>query len=86
MLLSVGKLNVIEKDKDLWSVTALLLACKYIELDDNIPFIKEFRKVLKCKTYTTEIFIKSEKVFLKAMNWDLMVITPLHFAECILNY
>lgn len=32
-LLSVCKLDVIDKDKNLWSLGALSLACKYIELD-----------------------------------------------------
>jgi hypothetical protein len=76
---------VLDTDKDLWAASALLLASKYIELDDNIPFIQDLRS-LGLKAYSTEIFIKSEKVFLKALNWELMIITPLHFAECILNH
>lgn len=76
---------MLDTDKDLWAASALLLASKYIELDDNIPFIQDLRN-LGLKAYSTEIFIKSEKVLLKALNWELMIITPLHFAECILNH
>ena len=86
VLLNVGKLDIIDKDKDLWSVNALQLAWKYIELDDSIPFIKEYSKLVDCRNYTTDIFIKSERVLLKALKWDLMVITPLHFTSCILNH
>jgi hypothetical protein len=85
ILLRKSKLDVLDTDKDLWAASALLLASKYIELDDNIPFIQDLRN-LGLKAYSTEIFIKSEKVLLKALNWELMIITPLHFAECILNH
>lgn len=84
MLLRRSKLDVLDKDKDLWAASALLLASKYIELDDNIPFIQDLRR-LGLKAYSTEIFIKSENVLLKALNWELMILTPLHFAEWILN-
>lgn len=85
-LLYKGKPEIIEKDKVLWAITALLLAAKYIELDDNIPFIRDFRKIIKNKSYTWDVIVKWEHVFLKILEWDLMVVTPLHFTECILNY
>lgn len=85
-LLSVCKLDVIDKDKNLWSLGALSLACKYIELDDNIPGIRELQRLLDNKNYNREIFIKWEKILLKGLRWNLMTITPLHFAAWILNY
>lgn len=48
-LLHNRKHEIIEKDKLLWAITGLLLASKYIELDDNIPFIKDFRKIANNK-------------------------------------
>ncbi|CAI2359844.1 unnamed protein product [Moneuplotes crassus] len=85
ILLSKSKLDILDKDKDLWAATTLLLSSKYIELDDSIPFISHFRK-LGLDSYNEDIFIKSESVLLKALNWEMMVVTPLHYLECILNY
>jgi len=85
-LLSIGSYENLEKDKVLWSATALFLAAKYIEIDDNIPYIRELQKIIGSSSYTSEIFIKCEKVMLKAMDWDLMVVTPLNFTTCILSY
>lgn len=80
-LLHYGKPDLICLDKTLWAITALLLAAKYIELDDNIPFIKDFRKISCGKAYTYEVIVKCESVFLKALKYDLMVVTPLHYTE-----
>lgn len=80
-LLKNGKINIISHDKCLWAVTSLLLACKYIELDDDIPSINSLLKTISNKSYTYDVVLKCESVFLKVLNWDLMVVTPLHYTE-----
>ena len=56
----------------------LFLASKYDELDDNIPLLKDFLKLTNNK-FTYEEAIKCESYLLGVLNWDLMVVTPLHY-------
>ena len=85
-LMKIWNIDILNKDINLWSIAALSLAAKYIELDDNVPRISELKEVIENKSYSRTIFVKCEKYLLRILDWDLMVITPLHFASCILNY
>jgi Cyclin, N-terminal domain len=76
----------LNKDISLWSIAILSLAAKYIELDDNVPRISELKEIVESKVYSRTIFVKCEKYLLRVLDWNLVVITPLHFASCILNY
>ena len=62
------------------AVTCLLLASKYDELDDKIPFINDMiyslQKVMSLKH--NEV-LKLEGKLLHIFHWDLMILTPLHF-------
>lgn len=62
------------------AITCLLLASKYDELDDRIPFIIDLTRVLKnVATLKHSEVLKMESKLLFAFDWDLMIITPLHF-------
>jgi hypothetical protein len=66
------------------AITCLLLASKYDELDDRIPFINDMSKLLRKVTqlHHSEV-VKTETDLLFAFNWDLMILTPLHFVYSI---
>ena len=85
-LIKFWHIDILNRDTNLWSIAALFLAAKYVELDDNVPRIIELKEIIENKHYSNSIFVKWEKYLLKALKWDLMVITPLHFASWILNY
>lgn len=51
-LFLLGKQKEMQKDKHLWGLTALYLASKYDEIDANIPFIRDFKKVSSRGNYT----------------------------------
>ncbi|CDW90558.1 n-terminal domain containing protein [Stylonychia lemnae] len=66
------------------AVTCLLLASKYDELDDRIPFINDMSKILKkIASINHADVLKLETEVLFSLNWDLIVITPLHFVYSI---
>jgi len=66
------------------AVTCLLLASKYDELDDRIPFINDMSKVLKkAANINHSEVLKLETEILFSFNWDLIIITPLHFVYSI---
>ncbi|CAI2363042.1 unnamed protein product [Moneuplotes crassus] len=83
-LFEIGHLELIKKDKHLWAVTALLLASKYDELDQNIPYIQEFGKVSSRAKYTYEEVTKCEAKFLDLLKWDLISICPSYFLSVLL--
>lgn len=63
----------------LLAVTCLLIASKYDELDDKIPFIIDMNKVLKKVVNINHgEVLKLETEILFSFNFDLMIITPLH--------
>ena len=75
-----------KKSLQLMALTSLLLASKYDELDDNIPPLKDFLR--SCKSRSASFFeyddvIAYEGCLLRRLNWDLMVITPLHFIHSL---
>ena len=68
------------------ALTALLLASKYDELDDNIPPLKDFLRAVKSRssaTFEYDDVIAYEACLLRRLNWDLMVVTPLHFIHSL---
>lgn len=85
-LIKIWNIDILNKDISLWSIAILSLAAKYIELDDNVPRISELKEIVESKVYSRTIFVKCEKYLLRVFDWNLVVITPLHFASCILNY
>ena len=62
------------------TVTCLLLASKYDELDDRIPFINDLINIYKnvVKIEHKEV-IQLETQLLFTFDFDLMILTPLHF-------
>jgi len=49
-LFQIDPAIITENNKNLWGLTALFLASKYDELDENIPFIYSFRNLSpKCR-------------------------------------
>lgn len=68
------------------AITSLLLACnhnilnsaKYDELDDNIPMIKDFQRITR-GAFSWEEVVGCEADLLSRLNWNLVVLTPLHF-------
>lgn len=63
-----------------------MLAAKYDELDDKIPFINDIARIMKnVVTIKHADVIKFETKLLFAFNWDLMILTPIHFVYSILS-
>lgn len=66
------------------ALTCLLLAAKYDELDDKIPFINDMARVVKSiVSVKQQDVLKLETKILFAFGWDLMIITPLHFVYSV---
>lgn len=72
--------------QEVLTITCLLLASKFDELDDNIPLIREFQKLVsKQVTIPYEEVIKCEADVMRRLNWDLFKLTPLHFVQNLLG-
>lgn len=68
------------------AITCLLLASKYDELDDKIPFIIDMSKILKKVVNINHgEVLKLETEILFSFNFELMIITPLQFVQSILS-
>ena len=66
------------------ALTCLLLAAKYDELDDKIPFINDLARLVKnVVTVRHADMIRMETKLLFAFGFDLMIITPIHFVYSI---
>lgn len=85
-LFLLGKHNEMQRDKHLWGLTALYLASKYDEIDENIPFIRDFRKASSRGNYTWDQVTKCENVFVKYLDWNLMVVSPLNYTSALLTF
>jgi len=58
--------------KELLAYTSLLIAAKFMELDDRIPLISELEKLSKFK-YTYKQFVACEKKIMQdAVQWNLL--------------
>ena len=62
----------------------LMAASKYDELDDRIPMIKELQKLAKF-AFTYKEGLEGEGEVLMQLNWNLNVITPLHFVQSLVG-
>ena len=71
--------------QELIGLTALLLASKFDELDDNIPLIREFQRAARYKSFTYEEVSKCEYELLDKMNWDLFHLTSFHIVESLIG-
>lgn len=76
----------IQNDKYLWGLTALYLASKYDELDENIPFIKDFRKASSKGNYSWTQVTQCESLLAHYLNWDLMIVSPLNYTYALLTF
>lgn len=85
-LFLLGKHSEMQKDKHLWGLTALYLASKYDEIDENIPFIRDFRKASSRGNYTWDQVTKCENIFVKYLDWNLMIISPLNYTYALLTF
>lgn len=74
--------SLIERDKRLYGSALLLLASKYDELDDKIPY---WNQVCRGK-YTWHEFVAVESRIVHALDWDLMVISPENFTTALLSF
>lgn len=81
-LLMKGMASLIERDKRLYGSALLLLASKYDELDDKIPY---WNQVCRGK-YTWHEFVAVESRIVHALDWDLMVISPENFTTALLSF
>ena len=70
----------------LTALTALLIASKYDELDDNIPPVKDFLRASKSRAaaaFEYSDVVAHEATLLRRLEWDLMILTPLHFVHSL---
>ena len=62
------------------------IASKYDELDDNIPPVKDFLRASKSRAaaaFEYSDVVAHEATLLRRLEWDLMVLTPLHFVHSL---
>ena len=60
------------------ALTCLIIGAKYDELDQKIPMIQDFQRVSRFM-YRYEIVKQAEILVLKILDWNLKIVTPLHF-------
>jgi len=67
----------------LQALTCLILSCKFVERDDDIPLIEDMMRAsnLGRKTITYEQVIKNEFAICKELGWNLNQVTPYHFIK-----
>jgi hypothetical protein len=63
-----------------------MLASKYDEIDDNIPFIRNFREVSTRASFSWEQVTSCETRILNALGWELVSLSPENFTTAILSY
>ena len=69
---------------ELSAIGCVFIASKFDELDNNIPFLKDFIKAAKYMFKYAEI-IKEEAALVEKFNWQLLVVSPLHFVYSLLS-
>lgn len=79
--------RIFDKQKsEVITLTCVLLASKFDELDDNIPLIRELQRICaRQRVIPYEDVIKCEVFVLRKMNWDLFKLTPLHFVQNLIG-
>ena len=80
----LSKNNLPSKDYNLTSLTCLILAAKYDELDRNIPSYDEFIRAASIGT-TKEQVTNCEVKLLEYISWNLRIVTPLIFLQLLLT-
>jgi|JI9StandDraft_1071089.scaffolds.fasta_scaffold142697_1 hypothetical protein len=63
-----------------------MIASKYDELDDNIPFIRDFKAVSSWANFSWEQVTRCEDRILKLLDWDLVALSPENFTSAILSF
>ncbi len=63
-----------------------MIASKYDELDDKIPYIRDFRTVSSRACFTWDQVVNCESRIFNWLDWDLMVISPENFTTAILSF
>jgi hypothetical protein len=81
-----GRAVEIEREIYLYGVSLLMLASKYDELDDKIPYIRDFRNVSSRANFTWDQVVNCETHIVKSLNWDLMALTPENFSTTLLTF
>jgi hypothetical protein len=76
----------IKKQMHLWVVTLLLLACKFSDLDADVPYIDDFKKASIHYKYSFNSIVKCEKEICKKLEWNFMQICPLTFTHAHQNF
>ena len=69
---------------ELSAIGCVFIASKFDELDNNIPFLKDFIKAAKFMFKYDEI-IQEEKRLCEKFDWQLLVVSPLHFVYSLLS-
>lgn len=85
-LLQRGHYEEIAKQVYLYGVTLLMLASKYDEIDDNIPFIRNFRAVSSKANFSWDQVTGCETRILNYLNWDLVSLSPENFTTALLSF
>lgn len=63
-----------------------MLASKYDEIDDNIPFIWNFWSVSSKANFTWEQVTSCETWILNLLDWDLVSLSPENFTTALLSF
>lgn len=75
-----------QRSLHLYGVTLLMLASKYDEIDDNIPFIWNFREVSSRASFSWDQVTQCETWILNDLGWELVSLSPENFTTAILSY
>jgi hypothetical protein len=81
IFISNTKISIIERDKYLWGITALLVACKYNEHDYNWPKNKDFQRISRRAVFPSVLVTCFEKELCTTLDWNLMVKPPYYYLE-----
>jgi len=69
---------------ELSAITCVFMASKFDELDNNIPYLKDFVKAAKFMFKYDEL-IKEEHRLTALFDWQLFAMSPLHFVYSLLS-
>lgn len=63
-----------------------MIASKYDEIDDNIPFIRDFKNASSRSNFTWEQVTHCEDKILKLLDWELVALSPENFTSTFLSF
>jgi predicted RNA methylase len=75
----IDQLNDAIHDKYLWGVTSLLLASKYMEVDDKLIKIKNLKNVSVRASFSREKIIKWEQQLMGMIKYELIAKPPIFY-------